>query len=129
MQYLKDKGLYVVMNIDKPGEVSPAYKVNPDKLRKIEEENNTEELEESEKILNPEEIEELGEDMSEYVNGLKIRIDEIEQELKDEKLDKDKKAELEAELEELKEQHKGLKEMADNIESGDFEEITEKPIK
>jgi len=36
MQYLKDKGLYVVMNIDEPGEVSPAYKVSPDKLKRIE---------------------------------------------------------------------------------------------
>lgn len=35
MQYLKDEGLYVVMNIDEPGEVSPAYKVSPDKLKKI----------------------------------------------------------------------------------------------
>lgn len=37
MNYLKDFGLYVVMNIDKPGTVSPAYKIHPDKLVKIEE--------------------------------------------------------------------------------------------
>jgi len=37
MNYLKDKGLYVVMNIDKPGVTSPAYKIHPDKLVKIEE--------------------------------------------------------------------------------------------
>lgn len=37
MQYLKDKGFYVVMNIDEPGEISPAYKINPGKLRRIEE--------------------------------------------------------------------------------------------
>ena len=34
MQYLKEEGLYVVMNIDEPGEVSPAYKVSPDKLKR-----------------------------------------------------------------------------------------------
>ncbi len=128
MQYLKDKGLYVVMNIDKLGEVSPAYKVNPDKIKRIETEDK-ETLEPKEKILNPEEIEELGGDMSEYVKGLKTRIDEIEQELKDEKLDENKKSELESELEELGEQYEGLKEMVDDIQSGDFEEITEKPIK
>ncbi len=38
MQYLKEKGLYVVMNMDDPaGTHSPAYKVSPDKLREIEE--------------------------------------------------------------------------------------------
>lgn len=37
MNYLKDTGLYVVMNIDKPGTVSPAYKIHPNKLVKIEE--------------------------------------------------------------------------------------------
>ena len=37
MNYLKDVGLYVVMNLDKPGTTSPAYKIHPDKLVKIEE--------------------------------------------------------------------------------------------
>lgn len=37
VNYLKDAGLYVVMNIDKPGTVSSAYKINPDKLIKIKE--------------------------------------------------------------------------------------------
>lgn len=37
MNYLKDEGLYVVMKIDEPGTVSPAYKIHPDKLQKIEE--------------------------------------------------------------------------------------------
>ena len=36
IDYLKDLGLYVVMNIDKPGTASPAYKIHPDKLMKIE---------------------------------------------------------------------------------------------
>lgn len=40
MNYLKDVGLYVVMNVDSPGTVSPAYKINPDKLVKIEEDTN-----------------------------------------------------------------------------------------
>ena len=35
MDYLKDEGLYVVTNIDNPGETSVAYKVSPDKLKKI----------------------------------------------------------------------------------------------
>jgi len=103
--------------------------MNFEKFPKEKSEDSKETLESEEKILNREEIEELGEDMSEYVKGLKVRIDEIEEELKDEKLDEDKKAELEIELEDLKEQYEGLKEMADDIESGDFEEITEKPIK
>ena len=38
MSYLKETGLYVVMNIDKPGTVSPAYKIHPDKLVEIEKE-------------------------------------------------------------------------------------------
>ena len=36
MDYLKDVGLYVVMNVDNPGTVSPAYRIQPDKLVKIE---------------------------------------------------------------------------------------------
>ncbi len=40
MNYLKDKGLYVVMNIDKPGSTSPVYKIHPDKLVKTEENEN-----------------------------------------------------------------------------------------
>ena len=37
INYLKEAGLYVVMNIDKSDTVSPAYKIHPDKLIKIEE--------------------------------------------------------------------------------------------
>ena len=36
INYNKDEGLYVVMNIDKPGVTSPAYKIHPDKLVEIE---------------------------------------------------------------------------------------------
>lgn len=38
LNYLKEKGLYVVMNLDEPGTRSPAYRISPDKLKKIEEE-------------------------------------------------------------------------------------------
>lgn len=38
MDYLKDEGLYVVSNVDKPGVTSPAYKISPDKLVKPKEE-------------------------------------------------------------------------------------------
>lgn len=68
------------------------------------------EKEPEEKVLNPEEIEQLGGEMNDYLEGLKLRIEE-----------------LRAELEELETEYSGLKEMADDIESGDFEEITEKP--
>lgn len=37
--------------------------------------------EEQEKELNPEEVEELGQEMDEYVQGLKQRIEEIKKEL------------------------------------------------
>jgi len=35
LQYLKSEGLYVVTNVDEPGTRSSAYKINPDKLIKI----------------------------------------------------------------------------------------------
>lgn len=38
MSYFKDKGLYVVMNVDKQDTVSPAYKIHPDKLTNLEDE-------------------------------------------------------------------------------------------
>ncbi len=37
MHYLKDKGLYIVMNIDESDTISPAYKIHPDNLVKIKE--------------------------------------------------------------------------------------------
>ncbi len=37
MGWDKENGLYLVSNIDKPGEASPVYKIHPDKLREIEE--------------------------------------------------------------------------------------------
>ncbi len=47
-----------------------------------------------EKPLNPEEIEQLGGEMNEYVEGLKARIEEIKAEL-EKKINEKKKAELE----------------------------------
>ncbi len=38
LNYLKEQGLYVVMNLDEVGTRSPAYRISPDKLKKIEEE-------------------------------------------------------------------------------------------
>lgn len=80
------------------------------------------------KILNPEEVEQLGGEMNEYVAGLKLRIDEIKAELEG-KIGKKKKEKLEAELEELQTEYDGLSEIADGIETGEYEEITEAPFK
>lgn len=126
MNYLKDSGLYVVMNIDREPVVSPAYKINPNKLKKIEA--SKEKSEESEKKLNSEEIKQLGEGMDEYNKGLKSRIDEIGLELKD-AIDEGKIKELKTELEELKEQYEGLTDFVEAIGKNDFEKIVEKPIK
>lgn len=38
VDYLKEKGLYVVANIDPPGTVSPLYRISPDKLSPLEQE-------------------------------------------------------------------------------------------
>lgn len=50
LNYQHDKGLYVVMNFDEPGTRSPAYRISPDKLRKIEKEN-IEHIPTSEEVL------------------------------------------------------------------------------
>jgi len=44
LNYKKESGLYVVTNVDEVGTRSPAYRVSPDKLRKIEEEKNPEHI-------------------------------------------------------------------------------------
>ena len=88
----------------------------------------TPEREPEEKILNPEEIEKLGNEMDEYTVGLKTRIDEIKVELES-KPSKKKRQELQTELEELQTEYDGLTEFATDIHSGNFEEITEKPRK
>jgi len=80
------------------------------------------------KILNPEEVEQMGGEMNEYVAGLKLRIDEIKAELEG-KIGKKKRKELEAELEELQTEYDGLSEIAVGIETGEYEEITEAPFK
>lgn len=89
----------------------------------------TSERESEEKVLNPEEIEQLGGEMSEYVEGLRARIEEIKTQLLRGKIKVEEVPKLEAELEELQTEYDGLKEMADDIKSGNFEEITEKPYK
>lgn len=50
LNYQHDKGLYVVMNLDETGTRSPAYRISPDKLRKIEKEN-IEHIPTSEEVL------------------------------------------------------------------------------
>lgn len=87
----------------------------------------TPEYEPDEKILNPEEIEKLGSEMDDYTTQLKVIIKEKKAEL--ETKEGEERAVLEAEIKELQTEYDGLKEMADNIESGNFEEITEKPHK
>jgi len=77
-----------------------------------------------EKVLNPEEIEELEEDMGQYVKGLSVRIEEIKKELKI-RVDDEKTKELKTELVDLEEQYEGLKDFVDAIKEGDHEEITE----
>ena len=85
------------------------------------------EYESDEKVLNPEEIEKLGNEMEDYTIQLKAIIEEKKAELE---VKKGKKcATLEAEIKELQTEYDGLKEMADDIESRNFEEITEKPHK
>lgn len=36
VDYLKEKGLYVVSNVDEPGTTSPLYRISPDKLKPVE---------------------------------------------------------------------------------------------
>lgn len=95
---------------------------------KTETEEEPPELEPDERVLNPEEIGELGSEMNEYTEGLKTRIEEIKAELGGE-ISEEKGVELESELNELQSEYDGLKAMAQDIESGNFDEITEKPYK
>ncbi len=79
-----------------------------------------------ERKLNPEEIEDLGQDMNQYAEGLNARIKEINTQLLKEGINPEGKSKLETELKELQEQYKGLKDFVDAIENEDCEEITEK---
>lgn len=85
------------------------------------------EQEKTEKTLSPEEIEELEGDMTEYLKGLEERIKEIKKEI--EESEGERKSELEEELEELNNQYEGLTEFVEDINSNNYEEITEKPHK
>lgn len=75
-----------------------------------------------EKELNPEEIEELGGEMGEYVDGLSERIEEIKTELEI-ITDESRKEELQAELVFLEEQAEGLGDFVEDIKSGEVESI------
>lgn len=66
--------------------------------------------------------------MNNYTQGLKNRIDEIKAELET-NLSEEKSSELQAQMEELQAEYDGLLEMAEDIEAGNFESITEKPEK
>lgn len=35
VDYLKEKGLYVISNIDESGTISPLYRISPDKLKPV----------------------------------------------------------------------------------------------
>ncbi len=95
---------------------------------KLKSESKSENLEEKGRELNPREIEILGEEINEYVQGLKYRIEEIEAELKT-SLNEERAGEFRGEMEELQEQYDGLAEMTEDINTGNFENITKKPVK
>jgi hypothetical protein len=85
------------------------------------------EVESPEKVLSPEEIGELGGDMTEYTDGLRARVEEIKTELEDPTIDVSRAEILRAEMAELNEQIEGLGEFASDIEQGNYEEIIIKP--
>ena len=92
---------------------------------KFENEKETPERESEEKVLNQEEIEKLGEGMDDYTAQLKVIIEEKKAELKTKK--GRERAVLKAEIEELQAEYDGLTEFSEDIHSGNYEEITEKP--
>jgi len=92
---------------------------------KFENEKETLERKPEEKVLNQEEIEELGEGMDDYTAQLKAIIEEKKIELKAKK--GRERAVLKAEIEELQAEYDGLTEFSEDIHSGNYEEITEKP--
>ncbi|MFA5413468.1 MAG: hypothetical protein WC348_02930 [Patescibacteria group bacterium] len=85
------------------------------------------ETESPEKVLSPEEIEQLGGDMTEYAKGLRIRIEEIKTELNDPAIDASRAETLRAEMAELNEQMEGLNGFVSDIEQGNYGEIVIKP--
>ncbi|MBI5071450.1 hypothetical protein HZB93_00950 [Candidatus Falkowbacteria bacterium] len=84
------------------------------------------EINSPERILSPEEIEQLGGEMGEYANGLRARVEEIKIELNDPAIDASRAETLRAEMDELKEQMEGLGEFVSDIEQGRYEEIVVK---
>jgi hypothetical protein len=85
------------------------------------------EVESPERVLSPEEIEQLGGEMGEYTNGLWARIEEIKIELSDPAIDAIRAEVFRAEMDELNEQMEGLGEFVSDIEQGNYEEIVVRP--
>ena len=85
------------------------------------------EAENPERVLSPEEIEQLGGEMGEYTNGLRARVEEIKTELEDPTIDVSRAETLRTEMEELNEQLEGLGGFVSDIERGNYEEIVVKP--
>ncbi len=81
------------------------------------------EVESPERVLSPEEIEQLGGEMGEYVDGLRARIEEIKIELSNPAIEASRAETLRAEMDELKEQMEGLGEFVSDIGQGNYEEI------
>ncbi len=85
--------------------------------------------EEGERELGQAEIEELSQDMGDYVARLKERLKEIEAELKNSSLSPKERSDKESERAYLEEQIGGLGEFVADIESGEATSITIKPAK
>jgi hypothetical protein len=85
------------------------------------------EIENPERTLSLEEIEQLGGGMKEYTEGLRVRIEEIRAELADLSIDPEHAENLRSEMAELEEQIEGLGDFVSDIEQGNYEEIVVKP--
>jgi len=97
----------------------PEFNITP-----AEKEEEFDENEEGEIRLTPEQMAELGVELSYFGEGLRIRINEIEAQLKN--MPEGKKAEaLCTEAEELQEQYDALRVSVDDIADGTCEEILE----
>jgi len=85
------------------------------------------EIESPERALSPEEVEQLGGDMTEYADGLRTRIEEIKIELSDPAVEASRAEALRVEMTELNEQMEGLDGFVSDIEQERYEEIVVKP--
>ncbi len=82
---------------------------------------------EEETPLNPEEAENLGEDMREFVKGLEEMIRETEKEI--ERAQGEERDSLMLKLEELRYEYEGLRGFAEDIELNNYDDIVERPYK